>query len=236
MTTPATRKPVQLFGVVSADLAGRRFVADGKTAAAVAFGNLALVIRDVDPAEWNPQSLTTNLADRAWMLHQASVHQRVLERAMHAGPVVPARLCTVFEHRDQLQDLVASNAERWRKALLRLAGKQEWCLHVYGGPHVASHHEPYLLRVAAAASQTPAFEGAEGEHLAALWKACGALASGSRRIEPLANPRYLFGGTFLLRRARLRQFRAALLRFAVAARELGLTYYLDGPHPPFTFV
>ena len=229
-------KPVQLFGVVSADLAGRRFIADGKSAAAVAYGNLALVIRDVDPAEWNPAALHSRLSDPVWMSHQASVHQRVLERAMHAGPVVPARLCTVFEHRDELEELVASNADRWRKALLRLAGKQEWCLHVYGGPHIASHFEPYLMRVAAAASQTPVFEGTEGEHIAALWKACGALASGSRRIEPLQNPRYLFGGTFLLRRSRLRQFRAALLRYAVAARELGLTYYLDGPHPPFTFV
>jgi len=230
MHKPVQRKAVQLFGVVSAELAGRRFVADGKTCSAVAYGNLALVIRDIDPAEWNP-------GDSAWMSHQASVHQRVLERAMHAGTVVPARLCTVFEHRDELDELVRSNAERWQKALARLAGKQEWCLHVYGGPHVASHHEPYLMRVAAASSQAQApFEGPAAEHLSGLLKACSALASGSRRIDPLSNPHYVFGGTFLLRRARLRQFRAALMKYAVAARELGLTYYLDGPHPPFTFV
>lgn len=230
MHKPAQRKPVQLFGVVSAELAGRRFFADGKTCSAVAYGNLALVIRDIDLAEWNP-------ADSAWMSHQASVHQRVLERAMHVGTVVPARLCTVFEHRDELDELVRSNGDHWRKALARLAGKQEWCLHVYGGPHVASHHEPYLMRVAASATQAqPAFEGPAAEHLAELWKACGTLASGSRLIEPLENPHYILGGTFLLRRARLRQFRAALMRYAVAARELGLTYYLDGPHPPFTFV
>ncbi|MFN2529204.1 MAG: GvpL/GvpF family gas vesicle protein [Candidatus Baltobacteraceae bacterium] len=224
------RKAVQLFGVVSAELAGRRFIADGKACSAVAYGNLALVIRDIDPAEWNP-------TDSAWMSHQASVHQRVLERAMHAGTVVPARLCTVFDHRDELDELVRSNGDRWRKALARLAGKQEWCLHVYGGPHVASHHEPYLMRVSASATQAqPSFEGPAAEHLTALWKACSALASGSRRIEPLTNPHYILGGTFLLRRPRLRQFRAALMRYAVAARELGLTYYLDGPHPPFTFV
>lgn len=171
------------------------------------------------------------------MLHQATVHQRVLERAMHAGPVVPARLCTVFEDRDDLAAVVANNADRWRKALLRLAGKQEWCLHVYGGPHVASHHEPYLMRVSATVSQTqPALEGSAGEHLSELWKACDALASGTRCIEPLQNPHYVLGATFLLRRSRLRAFRTTLMRFAVAARELGLTYYLDGPHPPFTFV
>ena len=229
MSKRRQHKPVQLFGVVSADLAGRRFFADGKSCSAVAYGNLALVIRDIDPEEWNP-------ADSAWMSHQASVHQRVLERAMHAGTVLPARLCTVFEHRDELEELVRSNAEHWRKALARLAGKQEWCLHVYGGPHIASHHEPYLMRVAPSATQAlPSLEGPAAAHLTALWKACGALASGSRRIEPLANARYVFGGTFLLRRAVLRQFRGALMRYAVAARELGLTYYLDGPHPPFTF-
>jgi len=222
-------KAVQLFGVVSADLAGRRFIVDGKAAAAVAYGNLALVIRDIDPAEWNPE-------DHNWIARQAAVHQRVLERAMHAGPVVPAALCTVFRGREELDALVRSNADRWRKALARLAGKQEWCLHVYCGPHVASHHEPYVMRVAPAAAQTAAWEGRSGEHLGALWKACSSLASASRRVEPLPNPHYLFGATFLLRRLRIREFRAALLRFAGTARELGLTYYLDGPHPPFTFV
>ncbi len=222
-------RPVQLFGVVSAELAGRRFAFDGKSAAAVAYGNLALVIRDVDPAQWHP-------SDRIWMAHQATMHQRVLERAMHAGAVVPARLCTVFEHREELDELVRSNADRWRKALTRLEGKQEWCLHVYAGPHVASHHEPYVMRVAASTAQPPLYDGPGAEHVSALWKGLSALASGARRIEPLSNPRYLFGGTFLLRRERLRQFRSALLRFAVVARELGLTYYLDGPHPPFSFV
>nr|MDQ6931519.1 GvpL/GvpF family gas vesicle protein [Candidatus Eremiobacteraeota bacterium] len=158
-------------------------------------------------------------------------------RAMHAGAVVPAQLCTVFEDRDQLDELARSNEQYWRKSLLRLAGKQEWCLHVYGGPHVASHHEPYLMRVSASVAQgEPPVDGPAGEHILSLWKACGALASGTRRIEPLSNPHYIFGGTFLLRRAHLRQFRAALMRYAVGAREFGLTYYLDGPHPPFTFV
>lgn len=219
---------VQLFGVVPGELAGRRFIVDGRAAAAVAYGNLALVIRDVDPSEWNPE-------DHNWIAREAAVHQRVLERAMHAGPVVPAGLCTVFRGRDELDALVRNNAERWRKALSRLAGKQEWCLHVYSGPHVASHFAPYVMRVAPAAAQESAMEGHSAAHLNALWKACGALASASRRIEPLPNPHYLFGATFLMRRARLRDFRATLLRFAGSARELGLTYYLDGPHPPFTF-
>ncbi|GAC1507555.1 MAG: hypothetical protein NVS1B14_12410 [Vulcanimicrobiaceae bacterium] len=230
-------KPVQLFGVASAELAGRRFLAEGKTASAVAYGNLALVIRDVDPAEWNPLSLDTHRADRNWMAHQASVHQRVLERAMHSGTVLPAQLCTVYAGREELDGLVNSNGEHWRKALLRLAGKQEWCLHVYGGPHVASHHEPYLMRVSPAQTQgDPQFAGPPADHLASLWKACDAVASATRTIAPLPNPHYIFGGTFLLRRSRIRQFRAALMRHAVAARDLGLTYYLDGPHPPFTFV
>ena len=226
--SPAQPRAVQLFGVVPAELAGRRFIVDGKAAAAVAYGNLALVIRDVDPSEWNPE-------DHNWIARQAAVHQRVLERAMHAGPVVPAGFCTVFRGREELDALVRNNGERWRKALARLAGKQEWCLHVYWGPHVASHFAPYVMRVAPASGNRLELQGRNAAHLNALWKACAALASASRRIEPLPNPHYLFGATFLMRRARLREFRGVLLRFAGTARELGLTYYLDGPHPPFTF-
>ncbi len=236
MTAPKNLHAVQLFGVVPAALAGRRFVAGGPPATAVSFGNLALVIRDVDSAQWNPQALEARRSDHDWLAHEAAIHQRVLERAMHAGPVVPARFWTIFEGRDALDDAVQSNSERWRKALARLAGKQEYCLHVYAGPHLASHHEPYVTRVIPCAVQAQSFEGAHAEHLGALWKACSALASASRRIEPLPNGHYVFGATYLLRRSGLREFRAALMRFAVAAREIGLTYYLDGPHPPFTFV
>ena len=228
-------RPVQLFGVVKSDLAGRRFIVEGRTASAVAYGNLALVIRDLDPGEWDANSLEQKLNDPQWVTRQASVHQRVLERAMHAGTVVPVRLWSVYENRQDLDQLVASNSERWRKALLRLADKQEWCLHVYDGPHVASHYDPYPLRIAPANGELP-IEGAHAAHLGNLWKATSALASGTRRIEPLPNARYAFGATFLLRRTRLREFRSALMRFAVVARESGLTYYLDGPHPPFTFV
>lgn len=226
---------LQLFGVAPAQLAGRRFIVEGKKAAAVAIGNLALVIRELD-SEWSPGALEENLANRVWLSRQAALQQSVLERAMIRGPVVPAGLCTVLQGQAELEALARMNADRWSKSLVRLAGKQEWCLHIYAGPHLASHAEPYLLRVAPTSSQRARLAGPYGDHLSTLWKTCGALSAGSRRIEPLANAHYAFGATFLLRRSRLREFRAALMRFAAAARENGLTYYLDGPHPPFTFV
>ncbi len=226
---------LQLFGVAPAQLVGRRFIVEGKKAAAVAHGNLALVIRELD-AEWNPGALEQNLANRVWLSRQAALQQSVLERAMIRGPVVPAGLCTVLQGRAELEALARLNADRWSKSLVRLAGKQEWCLHIYAGPHVASHAEPYLLRVAPASSERTPIDGPHNEHLSMLWKACSALSAGSRRIEPLGNPQYIFGATFLLRRLSLREFRGVLMRFAALARESGLTYYLDGPHPTFTIV
>lgn len=219
---------MQLFGVVPRELAGRRFIGEGKTAAAVAYGNLALVIRDLNPKEWRPD-------DRSWLIAQASVHQAVLERAMHAGPVVPARLCTAFANRGQLDDLVKYNGERWGKSLQRLAGKQEWSIHIYAGPHVALHHEPYVLRVATASAENAAIEGPYAAHLCALWEACGHLAADSRPIEPQANARYVFGAVLLMRETRVADLRRTLMSYAKVARALGITYYLEGPHPPFNF-
>ncbi|MBC5829806.1 MAG: GvpL/GvpF family gas vesicle protein [Candidatus Eremiobacteraeota bacterium] len=214
--------------MVSRELAGRRFIGGGKTAAAVAYGNLALVLRDLNPKEWRPD-------DRSWLVAQANVHQAVLERAMHAGPVVPARLCTAFANRGQLDELVKYNEERWGKSLQRLAGKQEWSLHIYAGPHVALHHEPYLLRVATASAESSAIEGAYAPHLRVLWKACAHLAFDSRPIEPQANARYVFGAVLLMLETRVEALRAKLMTHAQDARALGITYYLEGPHPPFNF-
>lgn len=154
---------------------------------------------------------------------------------MHAGTVVPARLCTAFANRGQLDELVKYNEERWGKSLQRLAGKQEWSLHIYAGPHIALHHEPYVLRVATASAESAEIVGPYATHLTALWKACGHLASDSRPIESHANGRYVFGAVLLMRETRVKDLRTTLMARAEAARALGITYYLEGPHPPFNF-
>ncbi|MDQ6826496.1 MAG: GvpL/GvpF family gas vesicle protein, partial [Candidatus Eremiobacteraeota bacterium] len=207
------------------ELAGRRFSGAGKVAAAVAYGNLALVIRDMDPAQWRPE-------DRSWLIAQANVHQAVLERAMHAGPVLPVRLCTAFANRAQLDDLMRENQERWATSLQRLAGKQEWSLHIYAGPHVALHKEPYVMRVAPASAAGAAIDGPYAEHLAEVWKTCSDLASTSRRVEAEPNSRYIFGAVLLIRESRIENLRAVLMSYAKFARALGITYYLEGPNPP----
>ncbi len=166
---------------------------------------------------------------------QANVHQAVLERAMHAGPVVPARLCTAFANRDQLDDLMKKNQEHWAKALHRLTGKHEWSVHIYAGPHVALHNEPYVMRVAPAPSTNVGIDGPYAEHLTNVWKACSRLASASCRIERHENTRYVFGALLLMREDRIDDLRAALISYAEVARALGITYYLEGPHPPFNF-
>ncbi|MBV8245914.1 MAG: GvpL/GvpF family gas vesicle protein [Candidatus Eremiobacteraeota bacterium] len=219
--------------MVRAELAGRRFIVEGRAAATIAYGNLALVVRDLDRSDWSDAVIAEKLNDPEWATRQAAMQQRVLERAMSAGPVVPARPLTILR-REELETFVRDNGDRLRRTLARIAGKQEWCLHVYLGPHVTSHEEPYVMRVAPAVLPAP-IEGPFSDHVTALWKRCSAVSFGARRIEPAQNPRYLFGATFLLARNHLREFRAALLDLASEAREMGLTYYLDGPHPPFTF-
>ena len=50
---------------------------------------------------------------------------------MEHGPVVPARLCTLFSGPDALRDFLAANADGLRETLDRLRGHREWSLKVY---------------------------------------------------------------------------------------------------------
>lgn len=50
---------------------------------------------------------------------------------MQHGPVVPARLCTLFSSADALIESLAENEQRFRDALSALRGREEWGLKVF---------------------------------------------------------------------------------------------------------
>lgn len=236
---PAGRA-LYFFGVAGGELAGRRFQVAGERANAIGFGRLSLVVRYVDQSEWLGEAFERHRADEKWLHAQAALHELVLERAMMRGPIVPARVLTVFPRLDDLEDAARASYDRWRRSLARVAGKEEWTLQVYHGPHVLPRRSPYVLRIAPVRSRAgtlrlPHVGESVAEHLGALWRTCSAVASGARQIELSGDARHLFGGTFLIASNRVDAFKETLEHFSGAARGFGLAYYLEGPRPPYTF-
>lgn len=238
---PAGRA-LHFFGVAGGDLAGRKFQVAGERATAIGFGRLSLIVRYVQQEDWSSQALEQHRADERWFLGQAVLHELVLERAMMRGPVIPAEVLSVYPRLDDLEHVARANYDRWRRLLSRFAGKEEWMLHVYHGPHLLDlRRKPYVLRAVPAttrAGKLRILEVAEpiANHLNALWKACGALATAARQVEPDGGPKHVLGAAFLFPSNRIGAFRAALEAQDGAARQLGLSYYVEGPRPPYTFV
>ncbi len=238
---PAGRS-LHFFGIAGAQIAGRKFQVAGERASAIGFGRLSLIVRYVPHEDWSGEALERRREDAKWFAGQAALHERVLERAMMRGPVVPADVLTIFPRLDDLEDSARANYDRWRRLLARVTGKEEWTLQVYHGPHLlARERAPYTLRTVPMSTRPgklriPAIDEPITAHLNALWKACGAATAASRQIEPRGGSKQVFGVAFLVASNRVDAFRETLMQFDGPARNLGLAYYLEGPHPPYTFV
>ncbi len=238
---PAGRS-LHFFGITTGEIAGRKFQVDGERANAIGFGRLSLIVRYVPHDEWSGEALERRREDERWFLGQAALHERVLERAMMRGPVIPAEMLVIFPRLEDLEDHARANYDRWRRLLSRLAGKEEWTLRVFHGPHLLrAERIPYMLRTIPTTSRTVRLRVPEtgegiGLHLNELWKACSSIAVAARQIEASGGAKQVFGATFLIASNRVDALKETLAFYDGAARQLGLTYYLEGPRPPYSFV
>ena len=237
---PAGRA-VHFFGAADESLGGRRFHVGGQRATTLRFGRLVLIVRYVDAAEWAPEEVERRRTDDTWLRAQATLQEAVLERAMLRGTVVPARFLAVFPTLERLEDEARASYGRWRRALTRLAGKEEWTLAVFRGPHIVPSPLPYLLRATRVrarpgALRLPNVDRQVAAQLQAMWQAGLLYASAARQIESLPHERNVFRAAFLVPSAQLDGFRTALAASSDAGRALSLSSYVEGPRPPYTFV
>jgi Gas vesicle synthesis protein GvpL/GvpF len=89
-------------------------------------GPLAALVSRVPRSEFGPEPLRRNLNDLDWLARTARAHEAVLEHALACGPLVPLRLCTLYEDRDGVERMLESERELLTKALESVAGRQEW--------------------------------------------------------------------------------------------------------------
>jgi hypothetical protein len=97
----------------------------------VAFSSLVAVVERVSATEFSSEILEHKLQCVDWVAPLARKHTAVLEGAMQHGPVVPARLCTLFSSAHALTSLLAQNEERFLDTLSWVEGRQEWSFKVF---------------------------------------------------------------------------------------------------------
>lgn len=98
---------------------------------AIADSKLVAIVESVSADEFAPEALKTRLQSVECLAHLARKHEAVLEAAIEHGPVIPARLCTLYSDAEAVKTCLAENRERFLAALGRIRGRQEWGLKVF---------------------------------------------------------------------------------------------------------
>jgi hypothetical protein len=223
----------------------------GRSVRTVRSAGLDAVVSPVDLAEYGEEALRRNLEDIGWLESTARAHHLVVATASGAGPVVPARLATVYRGAAGVTGMLDERRQELSAALTRLEGREEWGVKAFAVPDMAvtatapagtggaGAGAAYLRRrrdqlTARETGQQAALKAAEAVH-----QELGARAEAAARHRP--HDRRLTGeaGTMVLNGAYLVEARRAA-EFADAVTDLAghhpaLRLTLTGPWPPYSF-
>jgi hypothetical protein len=226
----------------------------GRPVRTVRSAGLDAVVSPVDLAEFGEEALRRNLEEIAWLESTARAHHRVVAAAGGLGPVVPARLATVYRGAAGIAGMLAERRPELSAALARITGRDEWGVKAFavpdmsvtaaapaagGGGGTAGAGSAYLRRrrdqlAARETGQQAALESAEAVH-----EALSAQADAAARHRP-QDPRLsgepgtmLLNGAYLVESRRAAEFADAVTDLAGHHPALRLT--LTGPWPPYTF-
>jgi gas vesicle protein GvpL/GvpF len=230
-------RAIALHGVVPGALAGRKMGVDGARVLVLKLGRLGLVTSSVDPGEFSAGAIER--ADDKWLRGQARHQERVLERLHAEGTVWPAPFLTSFEDLEALDGAARANYIRWNRALTRVSGKVEYTVHAFVGPHALPALEPYVLRVARRTSRSaPRLRQPVSPldaHARALYEGLRASAAGARRFSAPGLRGFVMGVALLIDEGAADAVQGVLATFAPEGHALGLSVYVEGPRPPFSF-
>ncbi len=207
--------------------------------------------------EWSGPQGEQRMQDLGWLAPKALRHQAVIEAAMHASPVLPARLGTLFSSAQALDRFLALHQAAIAQFLADVEDKQEWALK---GVMDRARASRWLASTMTGSQQTGPPSGGGADYLrarrahsvaareAARW-AAQTLApiveelrgyaaqscprSSAQPAEGTAQP--ILNVAFLVARDNLERFRGCVARAARRHQEQGLELALSGPWPPYSF-
>ncbi|WP_433127550.1 GvpL/GvpF family gas vesicle protein [Micromonospora sp. CA-240977] len=223
---------------------------DGAPVRAVPTAGLTAVVSAAPLDEYGEESLRRNLEDLVWLERAARAHHAVVEMLARQGPVVPARLATVYSDDNGVAGSLAARRADLVAALDRLTGRGEWGVKGYLVPGAASVHAEaasaggvgtaYLRRrraqlTAREEHQQVASAAADAVHAALCEVAVLGCrhAPQDRRLSGAPTPMVL-NGAYLVDVSALSRFTDLVGSFG--DRHPGIRLELTGPWPAYSFV
>ena len=221
------------------------------------------VVSKVSLQEFGPQVLEKNLNDLSWLEAKARAHQGVLEAVLADRVVIPMRFCTIYRSEDGIQQKLSQYYDHFVADLAHLEGKQEWGVKVYCdcetlalqvervSDRVKALREEmeakpegaaYFLHKKVAEIQAQEVERVSGEYAQRFHDRLSGLAE-EAVVNPLQGPAragreemMILNGAYLVSDERLAAFRTGLERLGEEGKDIGFSYEITGPWPPYNFV
>lgn len=228
---------------------------DGEQVREVPGGGVSALVGDVDAARFAPRALERDMEQLDWLAAVARAHDSVVREAAAHGPVVPARLATLFRDDDAVRAMLSEQHAEFAAALDALAGQAEWGVKAYVDPDAwaaaaagpDSSDEPaaagkgsaYLMRrraqlTARRTAEEDAARWAEAAH-ARLRGVCTAT-----RVHRPQDPRLsgredamALNASYLVDQEHVDELRALVAELAETS--WGVDIQLTGPWPPYSF-
>ena len=220
---------------------------DGVKLSVVRAAGLTAVVSDVPLSRYGEEPLRQNLEDLAWLESAARAHHVVVDALSHAGPVVPARLATVYLDAGRVAEVLTDRRDAFAEGLERVTGRAEWGVKAYAvetadaGPKRSAESGLAYLRQRRAqlTAQNEDLENAARE-AAAVHDSLARIAADARRHAPQdrrlsgADTPMVLNGSYLVDKDRVGAF--TKLVSALSERHAAVRLELTGPWPPYSFI
>jgi hypothetical protein len=226
-------------------------------------GGFSALVSRLARAEYDSEAVERNSGNVPWLSPRAMAHDRVLTWAQEHGGVIPLPMFSLFSDERALSTALERQSATLRDAFQRVSDADEFGVRVHRRDDrmmaVVDELDPALATLRAEANAASpgqrylierkiAEEGKAAVRAAAKRMARGIfdrLQALSRQAvaRPLtpdagrdADATLVLNGAFLVDRARVEEFRAAVGEIVVAHEPRGLTLDFTGPWPPYHFV
>jgi hypothetical protein len=228
---------------------------DGSSTSSVIQGDLAAIVSDVSGAYHAWSSGPDGEPDLSALATRAQEHERVLERALEQGPVVPMRFGTLYPSHEAVRQVLQAHHLAIHAAITQLDGKAEWGLTVtWDGQQqkdaLAGESTPsnpvqaagraYLVRREAEKAATERLAGRRREVASELHRAIQVVAEAgvvhpTRRAGSPDETDVLLRASYLVGKTDRDDFEKVIMEALNSRTELGLLGELTGPWPPYNF-
>jgi len=214
----------------------------------VRHAELTALVAQVPLDTFGAEALQRDLEDMERLEHLARAHEHVLDAALELGPLVPFRLCTIYEGEESVREMLEREHADLTAALNRIEGKVELGVKAFARASQAREPEPaaatgidYLTRKRTARDEAEAARDAADATVAEIHARLAEQADAAvlnapqdRRLTGREEEMVL-NAAYLVPQPRADAFRGLVASLAARHEADGLELELTGPWPAYHF-